>query len=132
MRQLFFIITISLLFSACFSTLEDNYQAFHGKARITSIKTSQYNPNGNHDFLDIFFTFTPDNLDARNRYKYKDQQWSDNNRRLFINSRGNLSKRWAKSVKIKVNNVYSAIRYEKRGFSGGVPVFFKVNVTEKE
>ncbi len=119
---------LMLVVSACTTTLEESYDAWEGKAKITSIKTSDYNPTGKNEYLDIYFDFTPANPEAPGKYRFKKEP--DVNRRFFHDHRGNLHKKWVADTGIKVNNVYPATRYEKKAMSGGAPVFFRVRVAQ--
>ena len=120
------IIASLFLIQGCITTLEDAYIPYKGKAKITSIKESQYNPSGKNEYVDIFFDFIPDDASAPGRYIYK--KFPDSKCRLFYNHRGNLHKKWVTETKIKEGNIYPAIRYEKKGSMGGAPVFFDVKV----
>ena len=129
-----FIITIGLLFlfPGCITTLEDAYISYKGKAKIIAIRESHYNPTGKNEYVDIFFDFIPDDATAPGMYIYK--KFPDSDCRLFYNHRGNHLKKWVTETKIKEGNVYTAIRYEKKGSLGGAPVFFdvKVDVEKKD
>ena len=126
MKKISIIPILMLLFAACNTTLESSYDAWEGKARIISIKESDYNPTGKNEYVDIYFDFTPADPEASKKYRFKNEL--DTNRRFFHDHRGNLHKKWVADTGIKVNNVYPATRYEKKGMSGGAPVFFRVNV----
>jgi hypothetical protein len=128
MKKLLFFLMLILLCSSCITTLEEAYNSFHGRAEIISIKQSQYNPAGKNQYVDIFFNFTPDDAQAPSSYRYKD--FSDSSSQLFYDHIGNHLKTWVAAKSIKKGNVYRAIRYERRGSSGGAPVFFDVYIDQ--
>lgn len=126
MKNVAVMLIVPILFTACGTTVENAYTAYSGKAKIISIQESQYNPTGNNEYVDIFFDFQPDDPDAPKKYIYK--KTPDTNRRLFFEHWGNLHEKWVRDTGIKINNVYPAVRYEKRAGLGGAPVFFRVSV----
>ncbi|HPQ54589.1 MAG TPA: hypothetical protein PK253_15165 [Spirochaetota bacterium] len=126
MKKLAVTLILPALFAACGTTVEEAYTAYRGTAKIVAIEESHYNPTGNNEYVDIYFDFQPDDPEARKNYIFKNT--SDTRQRLFFEHWGNLHEKWVQDTGIKINNVYPAVRYEKRGGFGGAPVFFKVSV----
>lgn len=121
------VILISVI--AC-DKAEDYYTKIPGKAIITKIVDSQYNPNGKNQYADIFFKFQPDDKNASEKYRYKN--WKDAAVRLSYQSRMNHFKPWIKKMKISEGNIYKAVRYEKkRGIGSAPPVVFKVMINQQ-
>jgi hypothetical protein len=112
--------------ACCTGSVRDYYEHIEGKAEITVIEVSQYNPDGKSAFRDVFFRFIPKDPEAASKYKFKN--FTDEKQRLFVNSRGNLLATWVEKQNIKIGNVYNAFRLEKKGRCGGAPVVFDVQI----
>lgn len=131
MKKLILISLLVLFAGACVTGgIEDRYIGFHGKATITEVKQSVYNPDGKGNYFDIYFDFVPDEKDAPGKYRFK--KWKDTHQRLFYNHRGNLHRSWVEKYNVKKGNVYRAMRYEKNCFGSSAPVIFKVLVAGEE
>ncbi len=129
MKSLRYILILSsvLLFLSCWSNrIEDRYKPFPGTVIITEINNSVYNPNGKNMYCDVFMDFTPDDIDAVNRYRYR--SWPDRHIQFSHKSRMNIYKPLLKKLNIEIGNRYRAIRYEKSSSFGGSPVVFQVDL----
>lgn len=125
MKNYILAILVLLIFSCKEYVIEDYYRAFPGTVKIIKIIDSQYNPSGKNMYSDIFMNFIPNDINARQNYKFKD--WKDESVQLSHKSRMNHYKPWIKKNKIEKGNRYIAIRYEKyRGFGTSTPVIFRV------
>jgi hypothetical protein len=128
MKKFLFLFMLILLCSSCITTPEEAYSSFNGRAKIISVKTSQYNPAGKNEYVDIFFDFIPDDAAAPSGYRYKN--FPDSSRQLLYNHMGNHLKSWVREKGIKEGNVYRATRHEKRGGAGGAPVYFDLFIDQ--
>jgi len=122
MKKLLSLLILVSSISSCFTTVENAYTSYNGRAKMISIKKSPYNPTGKNEYVDIFFNFIPDDAGAPSGYRYKN--FPDSSRQLFYNHRGNHLKSWVVEKGIKEGDIYRAIRREKRGGAGGAPVYF--------
>lgn len=122
---IFSLFTLFIL-GCCTGSVRDYYDDIPGRAKITSIEISKYNPDGTSSFRDVFFDFIPDDASAPTRYRFKNTK--DEKQRLFVGYRGNLPAAWVSEKGLKVGNIYPAVRMEKKGSCGGAPVVFEVEV----
>lgn len=128
MKQIIYIMSVAFFVVSCKSgPITDSYSAIHGKATITRVAVSPYNPNGKKQYRDIYFDFQPNDRQAAAKYKYKN--FSDQNQRLCVKGRCNLFVTWVKKKNVAVGQKFPAVRYEKKGsFGSAPPVIFRVNV----
>ena len=128
MKKIFVLSSFIFIMNACCTGgVKANYNAYVGKAKIIAVEKSVYDPGRDGSYRDVFFEFTPNDPNARQKYRFK-KHWPDSKLRLFVRHRGNLLAKWLEKKGVVVGKVYDAIRYEKKGTCGGSPVFFDVKI----
>ncbi len=90
-------------------------------AKIVSVKPSSYNPDGRKRYVDVFFDFYPD---AESSHVLQGM----NNVQLFVEGRGNHLSAWVRKKGIRTGSFYQALRYEKKSWGGGAPLFYRVMI----
>ena len=110
--------------SGCVTSFEERYAAHHGEALITAIQISSYDPGRDSFYREIIFDFTPHEPEARAAYLYP--AWSDRRRTFFDKHRAAVSRKLVEDSGIQAGQRYPAVRYERKGGWGGVPVLFEI------
>ncbi len=86
------------------------YTDIYGQATITEIREADPKAYNCKDAVEVIFTFTPDDPQARNHYRFPG--WPDNGLRFTVGAGMNPPKTWAQNRGLLKGTMHRCIRSE--------------------
>jgi len=86
------------------------YNDIQGTATIDSVAEPDAGENNCKHAVKIFFTFTPDDVDAPNDYRFS--EWPDKDQAFFVGAGKNPPKVWTESAGLIQGSTHKCVRSE--------------------